>query len=137
MRSRQNALSLCCSFSLSLRAWLGIGLTLVLLSPLTGCALTLDATTLGVPATLASPAGQPPEGSRFSVTSRAVYGLWGLVSIKTPSLRKALAAQLGGGSGIAGLKIKTRSRWSDVLITALTAGLIVPRAVTFEGVVTK
>jgi hypothetical protein len=36
-----------------------------------------------------------------------------------------------------GLKIKARSRWSDVLITALTAGLIVPRSVTFEGIVTK
>jgi hypothetical protein len=52
-------------------------------------------------------------------------------------LRKALAAQLTGGSGIADLRIKVRSRWSDVLITALTAGLIVPRAVTFEGVVLK
>ena len=44
---------------------------------------------------------------------------------------------LDAGSGIVGLKIKARSRWSDVLITALTAGLIVPRSVTFEGVVTK
>jgi hypothetical protein len=87
--------------------------------------------------TLASPAGETPAGSRFSVTSRAVYGLWGLASLKEPSLRKALAAQLTGGSGIADLRIRVRSRWSDVLITALTAGLIVPRAVTFEGVVLK
>jgi hypothetical protein len=101
------------------------------------CATTFDARTLGVPVTLASPAGEPAEGSRFSVTSRAVYGLWGLALLKEPSLRKALAAQLTGGSGIADLRIKVRSRWSDVLITALTAGLIVPRAVTFEGVVLK
>jgi len=86
---------------------------------------------------MASPAGQPPEGSRFRVTSRALYGFWGLAKIKEPSLKKALAAQLGGGSGIADLKIKVRSRWSDILITALTAGLIVPRAVTYEGVVLK
>ena len=99
--------------------------------------MTFDAATLGVPVTLASPAGQPPEGSRFSVTSRAVYALWGLAMLKQPSLRKALAAQLAGGSGVADLKIKVRSRWSDILITALTAGLIVPRAVTFEGVVLK
>jgi hypothetical protein len=101
------------------------------------CATTFDARTLGVPVTLASPAGQPAEGSRFSVTSRAVYGLWGLAKLKEPSLRKVLAAQLTGGSGVADLKIKVRSRWSDVLITALTAGLIVPRAVTFEGIVLK
>ena len=99
--------------------------------------MTFDAATLGVPVTLASPAGQPPEGSRFSVTSRAVYALWGLGRLKQPSLRKALAAQLAGGSGVADLKIKVRSRWSDILITALTAGLIVPRAVTFEGVLLK
>ena len=114
-----------------------IGLVLALALSLAGCAETFDASTLGVPASLAAPAGQPAQGTRFRVTSHAVYGLWGLASIKQPSLRKTLAAQLAGGSGIADLKIKVRSRWSDVLITALTAGLIVPRAVTFEGVVTK
>ncbi len=111
--------------------------TLLLLSTVGGCALTFDATTIGVPVTMASPAGQPPEGSRFRVTSRALFTFWGLARVKDPSLRKALAAQLGGGSGIADLKIKVRSRWSDVLITVLTAGLIVPRAVTYEGVVLK
>ena len=40
-------------------------------------------------------------------------------------------------NGIADVRIRVRSRWTDVLITALTAGLIVPRTVTFEGVVTK
>jgi hypothetical protein len=123
--------------SLRRPAWLQIGLALIFSVVLTGCAETFDATNLGVPATLAAPAGQPPDGSRFRITIRAVYGLWGLATIKQPSLRKTLAAQLAGGSGIADLKIKVRSRWSDVLITALTAGLIVPRAVTFEGVVTK
>lgn len=118
-------------------AWAHIGLVVALSLSLAGCAETFDASTLGVPASLAAPAGQPAQGTRFRVTSHAVYGLWGLASIKQPSLRKTLAAQLAGGSGIADLKIKVRSRWSDVLITALTAGLIVPRAVTFEGVVTK
>ena len=109
----------------------------LLLVSSTGCAETFDATTLGVPVTLASPAGQQPEGTRFRVTSHAVYGFWGLARIKDPSLRKALAAQLAGGSGVANLKIKVRSRWSDILVTALTGGLIVPRAVTYEGVVLK
>jgi hypothetical protein len=110
---------------------------LLLLFSVAGCAETFDATALGVPATLATAADQPAVGARFKVTQRSVYALWGVVTIKSPSLRKALAAQLAGGTGIAGLKIKARSRWSDVLITALTAGLIVPRSVTFEGVVTK
>ena len=107
----------------------------VLLPSLEGCALTFDATNLGVPVTLATAAGQRVEGSRFRVTSRALYAFWGLVKLKDPSLRKALAAQLGGASGIANLRIKVSSKWSDVLFTTLTAGLIVPRAVTFEGLV--
>ncbi|HZA97770.1 MAG TPA: hypothetical protein VE399_03270 [Gemmatimonadales bacterium] len=110
---------------------------LFLLAPIGGCAHTFDATTLGAPVTMATPAGQTVEGSRFRVTSRALFGFWGVLKIKEPSLRKALAAQLGGGSGIAELRIKVRSRWSDVLVTALTAGLVVPRAVTYEGVVLK
>ena len=116
------------------RALAGV-LLLVLL--LTGCAETYDATTLGVPAALAAPAGQPPQGQRFSVTSHAVYGFWGMLRFKQPSLRKALAAQLAGGGGVSNVRIKARSRWSDVLITGLTLGLIVPRSVTVEGVVTK
>lgn len=110
---------------------------LLVLSLLAGCAHTFDATTLGVPVTVASPAGQPAQGDRFSISSKSVFGFWGLLRYKQPSLRKALAAQLAGGSGVADLKIKVRSRWSDVLITGLTLGLIVPRSVTFEGVVTK
>jgi len=39
------------------------------------------------------------------------------------------------GARIANLRIKVRSRWSDLLITAITAGVIVPRSVTFEGVI--
>jgi hypothetical protein len=110
---------------------------LLLLSLLAGCAHTFDATTLGVPVTVSSPAGQAVEGDRFSVGSKAVFGFWGVLKFKEPSLRKALAAQLAGGSGVADLKIRVRSRWSDVLITGLTLGLIVPRSVRFEGVVTK
>jgi hypothetical protein len=110
---------------------------LVLVLSLPGCAQTFDATTLGVPATLASPAGQPAEGDHFRVSSKAVYAAWGIVRLKEPSLRKALAAQLGGASGVADVKIKVRSRWSDLLLSVLTAGLIVTRSVTFEGVVTK
>jgi hypothetical protein len=113
-----------------------VGLLLLILV-LTGCAETFDATTLGVPAALSAPAGQAPEGERFAVTTHAVFGFWGMLRFKEPSLRKALAAQLAGGKGVANVRIRVRSRWGDVLITGLTLGLIVPRSVTFEGVVTK
>jgi len=110
---------------------------LMLAGLLGGCAQTFDATTLGVPATLASAAGQPAAGDRFRVSSHALFAFWGIAKLKEPSLRKALAAQLGGGAGIADVRIRSRSRFTDVLFTVLTAGLLVPRTVTFEGVVTK
>jgi hypothetical protein len=110
-------------------------LLLVLL--LAGCAHSFDATALGLPVTMATPASQPAQGDRFRVGGKSVFGLWGLVKLREPSLRRALAAQIGGGAGVADLRIRVRSRWSDVLITGLTLGLIVPRSVTFEGVVTK
>jgi hypothetical protein len=115
----------------------GAVLALLVVTVLTGCAETFDATTLGVPATLASSATAPATGDRFQVSNKAVFAFWGLAKLKQPSLRKALGAQLGGGSGIADVKIRSRSRFTDILFTVLTAGLLVPRTVTFEGVVTK
>jgi hypothetical protein len=104
---------------------------------LQGCSLTLDTRSLGVPVTMAAPAGQAAEGDRFQVTSRALYAFWGAFRIKQPSLQKTLAGQLTGGKGVADLRIRVRSSFGDVLITALTAGLVVPRAVTFEGVILR
>jgi len=109
----------------------------LLLLLLAGCVHTFDATALGVPATLASPAGQPPQGDRFSVGSKAVFGFWGILRFKQPSLQKALAAQLAGSTGVADVRIKVRSTWGDLLVTALTLGLVIPRSVTFDGVVTR
>lgn len=102
-----------------------------------GCATTIDATSLGVPATLASAAEQHPAGDAFKVTTHAVYGLWGLAQLKKPSVQKILAGQLVGNTTLSDVKIRIRSRWSDLLISALTLGLVVPRTITVEGVVVK
>jgi hypothetical protein len=102
---------------------------------LSACSLTFDATRLGVPVTMATEGSTPAPGERFEVTGRAVYALWGLVRINQPSLRKTLAAQLLDGQSVADLRIRVRSRFSDLLITGLTLGLVVPRAITYEGVI--
>ena len=114
------------------RLWL----PLLPLAAVAACSLTLDTRTLGVPAAMAAPAAAPAAGQHFSVTSHAIYGFWGLFQIKQPSLQRTLAGQLVGGKGVSDLRIRVRSSPTDVLLTVLTGGLIVPRAVTFEGVVT-
>jgi hypothetical protein len=98
------------------------------------CATTIDATTLGVPATLSSAAGQRATGEPFSIDTRAVFGLWGIAQLKKPAVDRILASQLVGKNALSDVRIKIRSRWSDVLFTVLTVGLVVPRTVTVEGV---
>ena len=99
------------------------------------CALTFDSTELGVPTSLAEPASAPVQGTPFRVTRHPVFLLWGGVAVASPNAEDVLAGQVGTASRIANLKIKVRSRWSDLLITALSLGAIVPKSVTFEGVV--
>jgi len=102
---------------------------------LSGCAMTFDAADLGVPTAMAESARTPPQGTPFSVTKHPVYLLWGLTAASRPNAEDVLAGQVGTGARIANLRIKVRARWGDLLVTVLTAGLISPRSVTFEGVV--
>jgi hypothetical protein len=99
------------------------------------CTQVFDATTLGVPVTMSAAPGDLPPGKAFKMTAHTVHGLFGLVTISQANLRKGLATQLVGADQVANLKIKTKSRWFDVVITGLTLGLVVPRTVTFEGIV--
>ncbi len=99
------------------------------------CSQTFDATTLGVEATMASPPATQVQGEEFRVNRKAVYLLWGMLRASKPSLDEALASQVTGTARVTNLRIKVRSRWTDVLFTVLTAGLVAPRTVTYEGVV--
>lgn len=102
---------------------------------LSGCAQTFDATALGVPATMAAPAGEVATGQAFKVTTHTVHAFWGLVPMKQARLDRALATQLVGGKEVAQLKVRTRSRWKDLLITGLTLGIVAPKTVTYEGII--
>jgi len=110
-------------------------LALLLLSAAAACTQSFDSTTLGVPVTMAAAPGEAVSGEPFKTRSHTVHALFGVVTLSQASLQKALARQLVGGNQVAQLKIKTTSRWSDVLFTLLTAGLLVPRTVTYEGVI--
>lgn len=102
---------------------------------LNGCAMTFDAHTLGMPVAMTAPGTVADEGQRFVINTSALYGFWGAVPIKQPDLRGPLEQQLMGGKGVADLRIKVKSRWYQVFFTVITAGLLVPRTVTYEGVV--
>ena len=113
------------------------GLALASLLTLGGsaCTQTFDSTTLGVPVTMAAAPGDGQQGTPFRTQSHTVHAFFGLVTLSQANLQKALARQLVGGQQVAQLKIKVKSRWSDILLTGLTLGLLAPRTVTFEGVI--
>jgi hypothetical protein len=86
---------------------------------------------------MAEPVGQPVPGDTFNVTVHATHFFWGLAPGKVPTLQQALAGQLGSGAGVHSLTIRARKRWSDVLFTALTLGVVSPTSVTYRGVVAR
>lgn len=98
------------------------------------CGYTLDATRLGVPATLAERADAQPRGTPFHVTKHPVYLVWGAFAAGSFNLEDALAGQVGPGTSLANVRVRVRSTLFDVLVTAVTAGLVAPRTVTIEGV---
>jgi len=101
------------------------------------CAMTFDARSLGVPAAMSAPVAEPAAGDTFRITQTSVHLFWGLYPSRSASLQNALAGQLAAGRGVADLRISIHRRWSDILGTVLSAGLIVPSTVTFEGVITQ
>jgi len=102
---------------------------------LNGCAQTIDAAHLGVRATLAEPAAAPASGTPFHITRKATYFLWGLVPLGDQRVDRILGTQLADSPGIADLRIQSKAKLTDVLLTVLTAGLIVSRSVTYEGII--
>jgi hypothetical protein len=102
---------------------------------LSGCSLAFDASTLGVKVSMAEDAGQPRQGTEFQVSKKAVFLFFGVLTASNPRLDNVLGSQLLDGSEVQHLEIKVRSRWSDILVSVLTVGLVVPRSVTFHGYV--
>ena len=116
---------------------LSAGAALALAATLAACSYTLDATRIGVPVTLAEAATAQAQGTPFSVTRKPVYLLWGAFATNPPNLEDELAGQLGAGTALADVRVRVESTPFDVLITALTIGLVTPRTVTIAGVVVQ
>ena len=109
-------------------------MVLALTATLAGCAMTFDATTLGVPAGMASPATQAAVGDTFAIQSHAMFLFWGLYPSTEPSLEHALEGQVAGGRAVQNLRIRVYRRWTDLLVTVLTVGIASPVTVTFQGI---
>jgi hypothetical protein len=108
---------------------------LAIAGSLSGCAVVFDARNLGTNVRMAQTPDQQGCPTPFQRSQKAVYLLWGLIPASRPSLEQVLASQVTGTEEITQLRIRMRSRFTDLLVTGLTGGLVVPRSVTFEGCV--
>ena len=109
---------------------------LALVAGTSGCAYSFGTKTLGVPVQMAEPMAQGVAGDTFHVTVKAVHVFWGLAVAKDPALQPALQNQLGTGTAVHNLTIHARKRWSDVLVTLMTVGIVSPTSVTYNGIIT-
>lgn len=105
----------------------------VVVGLLSGCAQVFDARTLGANVRLATSPGEQACSTPFRRSQKAVFLLWGVIPASRPSLEHVLAGQVTGTDEITNLRIRVRSRFTDLLVTGLTGGLVVPRSVTFDG----
>lgn len=113
-----------------------LGMMLLLLAG-AGCTEQFDATQLGVPVVMGVEAGQQrAQGNHFVVQATSVHAIWGIFTLSPASMQKALASQVMAGKAVSSVTIKVKSKFTDILVTGLTLGLIVPRTVVFSGVVT-
>jgi len=111
--------------------------TFALALAVSGCALTLDSTRLGVPVNMAGgPRAASDSGIPFRVTKHPVYLIAGLLPVSQPNLEDVLAGQVGPAPGrepaYPGAEPVERPAGDGA-----DAGAGVPRSVTFEGVVAK
>ena len=84
---------------------------------------------------MASDASDPAIGEKFKINKKAVFMFWGLTQPGKASLTSVLGGQAQGDAKIADLTIKVRSRFIDVFFSIITLGIVVPRSVTYEGVI--
>src|SRR2546427_10046249 len=86
-----------------------------------GCALTFDATQLGVPTSLAESARSPvSQGTPFHITKHPVFLLWGLAGASRPNAEDVLAGQVGAGPPPPKRGVKGRRRWPGVRAPLVT-----------------
>jgi len=99
------------------------------------CVQVYDARTLGAKTTLSARSAEQPQGEAFKISKTAFFAFWGIATASRPSLERVLSSQVSGESEIANLRITEKSRIGDIIVTVLTAGLVIPRTITFEGVI--
>lgn len=71
--------------------------------------------------------------STFVSNNKALWLFWGAFPISLPTVDGVLINQVSGHTGVQNLKITTESGFLDLVVTALTNGILTMRSVTIQG----
>ena len=69
----------------------------------------------------------------FVSENKAIWLFWGLIPVAVPELDGVIVPEIAGHNGIQNMKITTAYDFIDLVVTALTDGIVTMRTVTVEG----
>ena len=102
-----------------------------------GCAtLRLEAPALDKPISMSRKADTEKAHStvrHFWEEKRAVWLLFGAIPVYVPEVDEIVAKEASGHDGVTNLSITTELGVLDIIITALTSGIVYTRSVLVEG----
>ena len=104
---------------------------LALVIVVTGCATLPMESRLDKPVSMTKMTTAP--GKHFAVEKRAFWVIGGLAPLSIPEVDEVIGREVSGHAGVQNLKITTEFTAIDILINALTGGIIYARTITIEG----
>ena len=96
-----------------------------------GCATIKIESKIEKPVSMTSLRGTPVRD--FAVNTRAIWLFWGLIDLSVPEFDQIIGPYAADRAGIQKLEIKTQYGFLDLVVTALTDGIITMRTVKIKG----
>jgi hypothetical protein len=97
-----------------------------------GCAVLRAEADTSKPVLLNNPE-RVPTRSHFSTDGVNIFFLWGLAGNENRAINDAILQEIGSARGLVNVRVVTYSSLLDLIVTGLTAGIIVPKSFTIEG----
>ena len=69
----------------------------------------------------------------FVSANKAIWLFWGLIPVALPEVDGVIVPEITGHNGVQNMKITTQYDVIDLIVTALTDGILTMRTVTIEG----
>jgi len=106
-------------------------ITILLVVSFVGCATLPLESNLQKPVAMNKLSGS--DGNDFVVTKQALWLFWGLIPISVPNVDEVVGPKVADHEGVQNLKITTEFGFINVLLSAVTSGVLYSQTVTIQG----